>query len=54
MAQVADQPETPKGARHRPRTGYLATPLSREEQRKIAAMYREHQGLLRLMPQVMP
>ena len=48
MAQVAHQP-TSQPARHRPRTGYLATPLSREEQRKIAAMYREHQGLLRLM-----
>jgi hypothetical protein len=49
MAQVAGQPNTPSGARHRPRTGYLATPLSREEQRHVAAMYREHQGLLRLM-----
>lgn len=49
MAQVAHPPSTPQPARHRPRTGYLATPLTREEQRRIAAMYREHQGLLRLM-----
>lgn len=35
--------------RRRPRTGYLATPLSPEEQRRIASMYREHQGLLRLL-----
>lgn len=49
MAQVNNQPKPPTGARHRPRTGYLATPLSRDEQRQIAAMYREHQGLLRLM-----
>lgn len=49
MAQVAHQPTTSQPVRHRPRTGYLATPLSREEQRRIAGMYREHQGLLRLM-----
>lgn len=49
MAQVAQPHLTAQPARHRPRTGYLATPLSREEQRKIGAMYREHQGLLRLM-----
>ena len=49
MAQVAHQPPTSNPARHRPRTGYLATPLSKEEQRRIASMYREHQGLLRLM-----
>lgn len=36
-------------AKPRPRTGYLATPLSLEEQRRVARMYREHQGLLRLM-----
>lgn len=33
----------------RPRTGYLATPLSHEEQRRVADMYREHRGLLRMM-----
>jgi DNA-directed RNA polymerase specialized sigma subunit len=33
----------------RARTGYLATPLSQEEQRSIAQMYRQHQGILRLM-----
>ena len=33
----------------RPRTGYLATPLDREEQRRVAALYREHRGLLRMM-----
>lgn len=49
MAQVADQPKSTNSARHRPRTGYLATPLSKEEQRRVGAMYREHQGLLRLM-----
>lgn len=49
MAQVAHQPQSSAPARHRPRTGYLATPLTKEEQRRIAAMYREHQGLLRLM-----
>ena len=32
-----------------PRTGYLSTPLSRAEQRHVAAMYREHRGLIRLM-----
>ena len=35
--------------RRRPRTGYLSTPLSRDEQRYVARMYREHQGLLRLL-----
>ena len=35
--------------RRRPRTGYLATPLSRDEQRRVAAMYRQHQGILRLL-----
>ena len=35
--------------RKRPRTGYLAEPLSVEEQRKVGRMYREHQGILRLM-----
>lgn len=38
----------PKPTR-RARTGYLATPLSPEEQRHIAQMYRQHQGLLRLL-----
>lgn len=36
-------------ARSLPRTGYFSTPLSREEQRRVAAMYREHRGLLRMM-----
>ena len=36
-------------ARSLPRTGYFSTPLSSEEQRRIAAMYREHRGLLRMM-----
>ncbi len=35
--------------RRRPRTGYLSTPLSRDEQRYVARMYRDHQGLLRLL-----
>lgn len=49
MAQVADPQPRSTSARHRPRTGYLATPLTRDEQRMVARMYREHQGLLRLM-----
>lgn len=49
MAEVASIPNRPTGPRHRPRTGYLATPLTSEEQRRIARMYREHRGLLRLM-----
>jgi len=32
-----------------PRTGYFATPLTGDERRRIASMYREHQGLLRMM-----
>jgi DNA-directed RNA polymerase specialized sigma subunit len=42
---------TPKPAavRRRPRTGYLATPLSQDEQRFVGQMYRQHQGLLRLL-----
>lgn len=32
-----------------PRTGYFSTPLTREEQRRVASMYREHRGLLRMM-----
>jgi len=33
----------------RPRTGYLATPLSPDEQRHVGQMYRDHQGILHLM-----
>lgn len=33
----------------RPRTGYLATPLSHDEQKRVADLYREHRGLLRMM-----
>ena len=40
---------TAAGARRRPRTGYLATPLTPEERRFTARMYREHQGLVRMM-----
>lgn len=50
MAQFAvPTPTAPVPVRHRPRTGYLATPLSPDEQRYVARMYRQHQGLLRLM-----
>ena len=35
--------------RRRPRTGYLATPLSADERHRIGKMYRQHQGLLRLL-----
>lgn len=35
--------------RHRPRTGYLSTPLSREETYRVGRLYREHRGLLRMM-----
>lgn len=49
MAQVADSCDSSKPVRRRPRTGYLSTPLSKEEQHRVARMYREHQGLLRLM-----
>ena len=50
MSTAAPATESPTPAvRRRPRTGYLATPLSPEEQRYIAKMYREHQGLLRMM-----
>lgn len=31
--------------------GYLATPLDREEQRRVAALYREHGGLVKFMGQ---
>lgn len=34
---------------HLPRTGYFSTPLNDEERRFTARMYREHQGLLRMM-----
>jgi DNA-directed RNA polymerase specialized sigma subunit len=40
---------TPSSPSRRPRTGYLATPLTPEEQRFVGRMYREHQGLLRMM-----
>ena len=33
----------------RTRTGYLATPLTREEQRSFGALYRQHGGLVALM-----
>lgn len=36
-------------AQRRPRTGYLATPLSDDERRYVAQMYRKHRGLLRLL-----
>lgn len=42
------QPTTAK-VRHRPKTGYLATPLSSDERRFVGEMYRKHQGLLRLI-----
>jgi DNA-directed RNA polymerase specialized sigma subunit len=48
MAQFAT-PCLATPLRRRPRTGHLATPLSAEEQRYVARMYREHQGLLKLM-----
>ena len=32
-----------------PKTGYLSTPLSRDEQRFVGDMYRKHQGLLRML-----
>jgi DNA-directed RNA polymerase specialized sigma subunit len=35
--------------RTRARTGYLATPLSLDEQRYVGWMYRKHQGLIRLL-----
>ncbi len=49
MANCAATSERPAPARKRPRTGYLATPLSPEEQRYVGRMYREHRGLLRLL-----
>lgn len=39
----------PTTTKPRARTGHLAKPLSAEEQREIGLMYREHQGLLRLL-----
>lgn len=47
MSQCAAAPDA--DARRRPRTGYLATPLTPEERRFVDKMYRQHQGLLRMM-----
>jgi DNA-directed RNA polymerase specialized sigma subunit len=33
----------------RPKTGYLATPLTRDEQKRVGNLYRQHQGLIKLM-----
>jgi DNA-directed RNA polymerase specialized sigma subunit len=49
MANCTPTTGSVQPVRRRPRTGYLATPLSPEEQRRTARMYREHQGLLRLL-----
>lgn len=49
MAQVAVPAAEESPRRRRPKTGYLSTPLSRDEQRFVAEMYRKHQGLLRMM-----
>lgn len=49
MANCAPTTGSAQPVRRRPRTGYLATPLTPEEQRHVARMYREHQGLLRLL-----
>lgn len=49
MAQFAAPATSEAPRRRRPRTGYLSTPLSRDEQRFVADMYRKHQGLLRMM-----
>ncbi len=47
---LADEPGTPaESVRRRPRTGYLSTPLNKDEQRHVGEMYRRHQGLLRLL-----
>lgn len=47
---LADEPVSPdKSVRRRPRTGYLATPLTKDEQRHVGDMYRKHQGILRLL-----
>lgn len=48
MGQFAAPPPASE-VRRRPRTGYLATPLNNEERRFVDRMYREHQGLLRMM-----
>lgn len=45
MANCAATP----ARRHRPKTGYLSTPLSVDEQRFVGEMYRKHRGLLRLL-----
>lgn len=37
------------GSSPRPKTGYLATPLNREERDRMTFLYREHQGLVKLM-----
>ena len=37
------------GQKPRPKTGYLATPLTRDEQYRVGRLYREHQGLVKLM-----
>jgi len=37
------------GKTGRPKTGYLATPLSGDEQRRVGRLYREHQGIIKLM-----
>ncbi|MFZ9655553.1 MAG: sigma-70 family RNA polymerase sigma factor [Limnohabitans sp.] len=37
------------GQKQRPKTGYLATPLSRDEQHRVGRLYREHKGLINLM-----
>jgi DNA-directed RNA polymerase specialized sigma subunit len=31
------------------KTGYLATPLTREEQKRVGILYKEHRGLIHLM-----
>lgn len=42
---------TTRGAARRglPRTGWLSTPLTREEQQRVTVLYREHCGLVKLM-----
>jgi len=37
------------GSSRRPKTGYLATPLNGDEQRRIGVLYREHQGIIKLL-----
>lgn len=41
--------DTPPVKAKLPRRGYLATPLTQEEQRRVAQLYRQHQGLIRTM-----